>query len=84
VIAASALFIGGRQLANNTSGSLTDYDRRVDRARVLQWSAAGLGAAGLVTAGIAVLRWRLRPEDGYEVRATASGSEASFTVSGRW
>ncbi len=84
LVTATALLVGGHHLATNHNGSLTDYDARIDRAELLQWSAAGLGAVGVITAGLAVLRWRLRPEDGYEVRATASASTASLQVVGRW
>lgn len=74
-----AAFAYGNHIGNDQSGSLADYDRRADRARIFQYTGTGLAAAGLVTAGITVLRWRLRPDDG-EVRVMATGTGAGVSV----
>jgi tetratricopeptide (TPR) repeat protein len=74
-----AAFAYGNHIGNDQSGSLADYDSRAERARIFQYAGAGLVAAGIVTAGITVLRWRLRPDDG-EVTVTATGSGAQVSV----
>ncbi len=83
VTVGTGLVIYGRSLGNDRSGTLADYDQRTDTARTMQWTGTGVVAAGLLTVGVTVLRWRLRPEDG-EVSATASASGASVFVSTRW
>ena len=72
-------FYYGRYLGNDHGGTLAAYDGRADRARAYQWTGTGLAAAGLVTVGVAVLRWRLRPDDG-ELAVTASGTGATVSV----
>ena len=84
VATGAGLFVEGRHVSFDHSGSLTDYDARIDRARLLQWGGAGAGTVGAIVIATTVLRWRLRPEDGYEVTASASGAGASVTVGGRW
>jgi hypothetical protein len=74
----AALFFYGRHVGNDRSGSLADYADRTDRARLLQWTAGGLAVAGAIAAGVAVVRWRLRPDDG-EVVVTPAGAAVSFT-----
>ena len=75
-----AAFAYGNHLGNDQSESLAAYDSRADRARAYQYTGVGIALAGLVTAGVTVLRWRLRPDDG-ELRVTANGTGAavSFT-----
>lgn len=72
-------FIYGRRLGNDHSGTLAAYDERADRARLYQWSGSGLAAAGLIAAGVTVVRWRMRPDDG-EVAVTATGAGASVMI----
>ena len=78
VLGAGAILYG-RHLGDDHGGSLAAYDARADRARAYQWTGTGLVAAGLVTAGVAVLRWRLRPDDG-EIAVSASGTGATVSV----
>jgi tetratricopeptide (TPR) repeat protein len=73
----AALFVYGRHLGNDRAGSLSDYDRRTDRAQITQWTGGGLAIAGVVAAGVAVVRWRLRPDDG-EVVVTPTSATVSF------
>jgi len=77
-------FLYGHHKGDVHDGTLTDYDRRLDRARLLQIGSVGLAATGAATIGLALIRWRLRPEDGYEVSATAEAGGGSVMVSGRW
>lgn len=78
----TGLFAYGHRKSLDDSGTLTDYDKRVDRARTLQITGASVGAVGVVAVAIALVRWRLRPEDGYEVSVTPDGASAS--VSWQW
>jgi hypothetical protein len=73
----AALFVYGRHLGNDRAGSLSDYDKRTDRAQITQWTGGGLAIAGVVAAGVAVVRWRLRPDDG-EVVVTPTSATVSF------
>lgn len=56
--AGGALLYYAHHLGQDRHGSLADYDARIDRARISQWSAAGAFVAGaaLVTSGL--LRYR--------------------------
>src|SRR5207253_9965432 len=71
----AGLFFYGRHVGNDRSGSLADYDARTDRARLVQWTAGGLAVAGVIAAGVAVVRWRLRPDD--ELVVTPAGAAVS-------
>jgi tetratricopeptide (TPR) repeat protein len=79
VVLGASAFAYGRRLGNDHSGKLADYDDRTDRARIFQWSGGGLVAAGLVVAGVTIVRWRLRPDDG-EVAVTANGTGAAVSI----
>ena len=70
----AGMFFYGRHLGNDHSDSLAAYDERTDRARAYQYTAAGLGAVGVVAAAVAVVRWRLRPHDEVAVAATGNGA----------
>ncbi|MBA3502766.1 MAG: tetratricopeptide repeat protein [Myxococcota bacterium] len=77
----TAAFFYGRHLGNDHSGTLADYDARTDRARLFQWSGGALVAAGVITAGVTLVRWRLRPDDGSaEVSVTATGTAAQVRI----
>lgn len=86
----AGLFAYGRRLGNDRSGSLADYDDRTERARLLQWTGSGLAVAGVIAAGVAIVRWRLRPDDGNEPRRVPEKkvdvvlTPAGATVSLRW
>lgn len=75
----TAAFFYGRRLGNDHRGTLADYDARTERARLFQWSGGALFVAGLVTAGITLVRWRLRPDDG-ELAVTATGTGAQVRI----
>ncbi len=79
VVLGASAFAYGRHLGNDHSGTLADYDDRTDRARLLQWSGGTLVVAGLVAAGVTLVRWRLRPDDG-EIAVTATGTSAAVSI----
>ena len=79
VVVGASAFAYGRHLGNDHSGTLADYDERTDRARLLQWSGGTLIVAGLVAAGVTLVRWRLRPHDEVVVTATGTSAAVSFT-----
>lgn len=79
----TGLFAYGHRKSLDQSGTLTDYEQRVDRARTMQLAGIGAGAVGVLAITAALVRWRLRPEDGYEVTvSTHHGTTAS--VGWRW
>lgn len=73
----AGLVFYGRHLGNDRDGSLADYDKRTDRAHIMQWTGGGLAIAGVIAAGVAVVRWRLRPDDG-EIVVTPTSATVSF------
>jgi hypothetical protein len=70
-----------QKLADDYSGTLAEYDARFSRANKARWIGAGLIAGGAIIAGVAVLRWRLRP-DGGEIIATVAPTGVGVTA--RW
>jgi tetratricopeptide (TPR) repeat protein len=78
-IASGVLFVHAGRLGDDRSGSLADYDDRVDQARTERWTGLALGVLGVTASAIAIVRWRL---DRTEVRVSTSG--ASITASATW
>jgi tetratricopeptide (TPR) repeat protein len=81
VLAGGGLLVYSNHLGDDTSGSLADFDDRHSRANTMRWLGIGFAAGGAVVAGVAVLRWRLRPDGGEII---ASVSPAGIGVLGRW
>lgn len=73
--------IYGQRLGNDHSGTLSEYDERLGRARSMRWVGVGFIAGGAIVAGVAIVRWRLRPDGG---DVTASISPAGIGVTARW
>jgi tetratricopeptide (TPR) repeat protein len=87
----TAVLVGGgllyysHRLGNDTSGSLADYDERLDQARMMRWTGIGVASAGAVVIGVTLLRWRLRPDgDGADLTASIAPGAATFAITGRW
>ena len=55
----AALFVEGHQLANDRTGTLHTYDKRVQDAHYARDAAIAATAAGALAVGGALLRWRL-------------------------
>lgn len=83
VVVGAGLYTYGYRLGTDRSGTLADYDERLDQARATQWTGVGIASAGALLAGVTVLRWRLR-SDGAVITAAANPSGASLVVSRRW
>lgn len=87
VLGGAALAVGGGLLADaisqagDRSGSLKDYDDRLDQARTLRLTAAGIGTLGALAIGFAIVRWRL---DRTEIRAAPVTGGAAVVVGRRW
>lgn len=77
VVGSGALFYSGR-LGNDRSGSLSDFDERLELARTTRWTGIGIAVAGTAVIGVTVLRWRLRPDREVIVTPTGVG------VTARW
>lgn len=78
----AGLFAYGNHKSKDQSGTLTDYANRLDDVEKMQAAGVAIGALGVAAITVAIIRWRLRPEDGYEITVSASGASAS--VSWRW
>ncbi len=79
VVASGVLFVHAGRLGDDRSGSLADYDARVDQARGERWAGIALGALGVAASAVAIVRWRL---DRTEVRVSTSGT--AITASATW
>jgi tetratricopeptide (TPR) repeat protein len=77
------LFIYGRRLAGDASGTLSEYNDRLSQAELTQWIGAGCAAAGALAVGAAVLRWRLHLVDS-EVQPLAAPHTAGVAWVWRW
>jgi tetratricopeptide (TPR) repeat protein len=88
----AAVLVGGgllyysHRLGNDTSGNLSEYDDRLEQARLTRWTGAGVAAAGAVVIGVTLLRWRLRPDGdgGADLTASIAPGAATFAFTGRW
>ncbi len=83
VVVGAGLYTYGYRVGSDGSGTLAEYDARLDQARATQWTGVGIASAGALLAGVTVLRWRLR-SDGAVITAAATPSGASLLVSRRW
>ncbi len=87
VLGGAAIAVGvgvlysAQQLADDRSGTLSAYDDRLDRARTIRLTGAGLGVAGALAIGAALVRWRL---DTVEVSAAPVTGGAAVTLGRRW
>ena len=79
-VAGGLLYTANLQ-GNDASGTLKEFDDRLDQARTLRLTGVGVAAAGGLAIGLAVLRWRL---DRTEVRAAPTPGGATVTVGRRW
>jgi hypothetical protein len=77
------LVLYGRALGHDDSGTLSRYDRRIDRANLLQWVGAGAITAGAIAIGAAVLRWRIHQVE-VELQPIAAPGTAGVAWVGRW
>jgi tetratricopeptide (TPR) repeat protein len=79
-VAGGLLYTANLQ-GNDASGTLKEFDDRLDQARTLRLTGVGVAAAGGLAIGLAVVRWRL---DRTEVRAGPTPGGATVTVGRRW
>jgi tetratricopeptide (TPR) repeat protein len=78
IAAGGGLAFEAVHLSNDSSGTLSDYDHRLDTARHVRIAAAISGGAGIVAIGAALLRWRLHVVADVEVVASPSGAAVSW------
>ena len=55
VVVGTALLIYSRSLGNDRSGSLMQYDGRVDQARTTRWTGVGIATAGTLLVGVTLV-----------------------------
>lgn len=80
--AGAGMFVHGGRLADDRSGTLSEYDARVDRARTWRWIGAGAAAAGVAAIGVAIVRWRL--SGGLEIVAAPRPGGAAVSLGRAW
>lgn len=75
----AALLYYAHHLSLDHTGTLRQYDSRIHRARIAQWTAIGGFAAGAAVITTAILRWRLHlVETTLEVHPTHGGVAVSW------
>lgn len=77
------LFIYGRRLSGDASGTLSEYNDRLSQAQLTQWIGVGCAAAGAIAVGAAVLRWRLHLVES-ELQPIAAPRTAGIAWVRRW
>ena len=77
VVGSGVMFYSG-WLGNDQSGSLSDFDDRLELARTTRWTGIGIAVAGAAVIGVTVLRWRLRPDREVIVTPTGAGVVARW------
>jgi hypothetical protein len=80
--AGGALLAYSHHRAGDRSGTLADYDTRLDQARTARLSGAGLAVAGVLVVGAAIVRWRMSGE--LTVVGGAAPGTAMLGVERRW
>lgn len=83
LLAGTGLLVYGLGLADDRSGTLSEYDDRMSQARLTQWIGASCIAAGALAVGGALLRWRLRLVDA-EIQPIAAPRAAGLSWVTRW
>jgi tetratricopeptide (TPR) repeat protein len=77
----AGLLVYSHELGTDHSGTLSQFDDRLQQARTMKWTGIGVASAGALLVGVTLLRWRLRPDGGV---MTAQLSPSGITVVGRW
>lgn len=80
-VTSAVLFVHAGRLGDDRSGSLADYDERIELARSERLGGIALGALGATAIAIAIVRWRL---DRTEVTVAPHAGGASLTASTTW
>jgi tetratricopeptide (TPR) repeat protein len=81
ILAGGGLLYNAHQIGNDTSGTLAEYDDRLEHAQFRRFAGVGIAAAGAIALGVALVRWRF---DRTEVAASPSAGGATVSVSRRW
>ncbi len=55
VLLGAGLLYYSHSMANDHSGTLSEYDRRLDQARTTKWTALGIAAAGTLIVGVTLV-----------------------------
>ena len=80
----SALLVSAHRRGNDRSGTLADYEHRLDLARTQRLTGIGVASAGASAIVVAIVRWRLDQTRLPEIRATAVPGGGTVSVERRW
>ena len=83
LLVGGGLFAYGIHLGRDRSGTLADYNDRLSQAQLTQWIGVGCVAAGALTVGAALLRWRVHLVDS-EIQPIAAPRTAGLAWVRRW
>jgi tetratricopeptide (TPR) repeat protein len=74
IVTGVGLIVYGHHLAGNRSGTLHDYDLRINHAHISEWSGGAALGAGTIAVAIALIRWRVHLfETTVEIHPTGDG-----------
>jgi tetratricopeptide (TPR) repeat protein len=82
VLAGGGLVLEALHLAHDGSGSLSDYDSRIETARHVRIIAAASAGAGIIAIGAALVRWRIHLVADASIEMHASPSAAGVSLVG--
>jgi hypothetical protein len=81
VVAGAGVAGYGYHLGRDGSGTLADYDARVDRSLTLQRTGLAISAGGALVVGAALVRWGIRR---VEVAPIAGPQTVGLALGRRW
>lgn len=81
----AGLIVYGQRLDDDRSGTLRDYDRRLDQSITVQWSGVACGAVGALVIGAAFVRYGVRRVDETTVVQPIAGpGTVGLALERRW
>lgn len=83
VVLGGSLVVHAGQLANDRSGTLSDYDARLANAKTTRLTGVGIASGGVLLVTAALIRWRLRP-DGPALTAVLGPADGGLALVGAW
>lgn len=85
IVLGAGLIVFGQRLDDDRSGTLRDYDHRLDQAITMQWSGVACGAVGALVIGAALVRYGIRRVDERTiVQPIAGPGTVGLALERRW
>lgn len=84
LLAGAGLIVHGHRLGDDESGTLTNYERRLERSRTAQSAGLALGIGGVAVIATAFVIWRARSETRVIVTPAVGERAAGLALGGAW